>query len=77
MIMDIAAIGLIEDEDILLDLASLALSQLDHENADIAHYLDMLEDIEDRVCAEGRSAGRTGRGAFARSARRTGVRWRR
>jgi len=54
--MDIAAIGLIEDEDILLDLASLALSQLDHENADIAHYLDMLEDIEDRVCAEGRSA---------------------
>ena len=54
--MDIAAIGLIEDEDILLDLASLALSQLDHENANIAHYLEMLEDIEDRVCAEGRSA---------------------
>ena len=54
--MDIAAIGLIEDEDILLDLASLALSQLDHENANIAHYLELLEDIEDRVCAEGRSA---------------------
>lgn len=54
--MDFAAIGLIEDEDILLDLASLALSQLDHENADIAHYLELLEEIEDRVCAEGRSA---------------------
>lgn len=54
--MDFAAIGLIEDEDILLDLASLALSQLDHENANIAHYLELLEEIEDRVCAEGRSA---------------------
>lgn len=54
--MDIAAIGLIEDEDILLDLAALALSQLDHENTDIARYLKMLEEIEDRVCQEGRSA---------------------
>jgi hypothetical protein len=27
--MDVATIGLIEDEDILLDLASLALSHLD------------------------------------------------
>lgn len=54
--MDIAAIGLIEEEDILLDLASLALSHLDHEKADIARYLEMLDGIEDRVCAEGRSA---------------------
>ena len=53
--MDVAVIGLIEDEDILLDLASLALSQLDH-GRDIARYLDMLEEIEDRVCHEGRSA---------------------
>lgn len=30
--MDVASIGFIEDEDILLDLASLALSHLDHEN---------------------------------------------
>src|SRR3546814_5278104 len=49
-------IGLIEDEDILLDVASLALSHLDHENTDIARYLEMLEEIEDRVCHEGRSA---------------------
>lgn len=54
--MDIAAIGLIEDEDILLDLASLALSHLDHENMDIARYLEKLEEIEDQVCHEGRSA---------------------
>jgi regulator of sirC expression with transglutaminase-like and TPR domain len=56
MIMDIASIGLIEDEDILLDLASLALSHLDHENSDIAPYLQKLEEIEDRPCHEGRSA---------------------
>ena len=54
--MDVAAIGLIEDEDILLDLASLALSHLDHQNTDIAPYLQMLEEIEDRVCDEGRGA---------------------
>ncbi|GLQ53306.1 transglutaminase-like domain-containing protein [Devosia nitrariae] len=54
--MDVATIGLIDDEDILLDLASLALSHLDHENTDIAPYLKKLEEIEDRVCDEGRSA---------------------
>lgn len=54
--MDVATIGLIDDEDILLDLASLALSHLDHENTDVAPYLKTLEEIEDRVCEEGRSA---------------------
>lgn len=54
--MDVATIGLIEDEDILLDLASLALSRLDHANSDIAPYLKTLEEIEDRLCEEGRSA---------------------
>jgi regulator of sirC expression with transglutaminase-like and TPR domain len=54
--MDVASIGLIEDEDILLDLASLALSHLDHEKTDISPYLEKLEEIEDRVCDEGRSA---------------------
>lgn len=66
--MDVAAIGLIEDEDILLDVASLALSHLDHEKADIARYLEMLEEIEDRVCQEGRSSLLPGEraGALAR-----------
>ncbi|WP_157016887.1 transglutaminase family protein [Mesorhizobium xinjiangense] len=54
--MDVGTIGLIEDGDILLDLASLALSHLDHENTDIGPYLERLEEIEDRVCDEGRSA---------------------
>jgi hypothetical protein len=40
VIVDVSTIGLIEDEDILLDLASLALSHLDHDNADIAPYLE-------------------------------------
>jgi regulator of sirC expression with transglutaminase-like and TPR domain len=56
VIVDVSTIGLIEDEDILLDLASLALSHLDHDNADIAPYLEKLEEIEDRICHEGRSA---------------------
>ncbi|SBV32340.1 conserved protein of unknown function [uncultured Sphingopyxis sp.] len=54
--MDITAIGLIEDEDILLDLGALALSHLDHASADMAPYLAMLEAIEDRLCRAGRSA---------------------
>jgi hypothetical protein len=29
--VDVATIGLIQDEDILLDMASLAVSHLDHE----------------------------------------------
>jgi regulator of sirC expression with transglutaminase-like and TPR domain len=60
VIVDVATIGLIEDEDILLDLASLAVSHLDNENTDIAPYLEKLEEIEDRVCDEGRSAFRPG-----------------
>jgi regulator of sirC expression with transglutaminase-like and TPR domain len=55
VIVDVSTIGLIEDEDIQLDLASLALSHLDHANTDIAPYLQMLEEIEGRVRHEGRS----------------------
>jgi regulator of sirC expression with transglutaminase-like and TPR domain len=54
--VDVFTIGLIEDEDILLDLAALALSHLDHDNADIAPYLEKLDEIEEQVCHEGREA---------------------
>lgn len=54
--MDVATIGLIEDEDILLDIAALALSHLDHASTNVARYLAMLDEIEERVCHEGRSA---------------------
>ena len=54
--MDITNIGLVDDDDILLDIAALALSQLDHGEADLQPYLAQLDEIEDLVCAEGRSA---------------------
>ena len=37
--MDITNIGLVDDDDILLDIAALALSQLDHGEADLQPYL--------------------------------------
>ena len=54
--MNIQTIGLIDDEDILLDLAALALSQLDHGDASVEAYLELLSDIEDRVCEGGKNA---------------------
>lgn len=54
--MDISVIGVLDDQDILLDIAALALSQLDHAECDVGTYLAQLEAIEDRVCEEGRGA---------------------
>lgn len=54
--MDISVIGVLEDQDILLDFAALALSQLDHEECDLNKYIERLDEIEERVCQEGRSA---------------------
>lgn len=54
--MDITNIGLVDDDDILLDIAALALSRLDHGEADLQPYLAQLDEIEELVCAEGRSA---------------------
>jgi regulator of sirC expression with transglutaminase-like and TPR domain len=55
-IMDVSVIGVLEDQDILLDVAALALSQLDHEESDLDAYLKQLDEIEERICQEGRSA---------------------
>ena len=54
--MDISVIGVLDDQDILLDIAALALSQLDHAECDVGTYLAQLEAIEDGVCEEGRGA---------------------
>lgn len=54
--MNIQTIGLIDDDDILIDIAALALSQLDHGDADLEAHLDYLNGIEERICAEGKSA---------------------
>lgn len=56
--MEISVIGVLEDQDILLDVAALALSQIDHPQSDVNEYLALLEAIEDRLCEEGRSASR-------------------
>ena len=54
--MDFSVIGVLDDQEILLDIAALALSQLDHAECDVGAYLAQLEAIEDGVCEEGRGA---------------------
>ncbi len=46
MIDAIAHLGLLDDEDIKLDLAALELSALDHPGLDLAPYVDLLDAIE-------------------------------
>jgi regulator of sirC expression with transglutaminase-like and TPR domain len=59
-ILEIATIGLIDDEEILLDIAALALSQQDHVQADLDRYIELLDEVEEQVCADGGSAVRSG-----------------
>ena len=49
MVDTVTALGLLDDEDIALDRAALALSALDHEDADLAPYLALLDRIEARL----------------------------
>jgi len=53
---DIATLGLLDDDEIELDLAALALSELDHDGIDLAPYLALLEDIGDRLALAGGEA---------------------
>lgn len=45
----IVHLGLLDDEEIELDLAALELSALDHDGIDLAPYVARLEDIEDEL----------------------------
>lgn len=56
MIQEIAHLGLLDDEDIMLDAAALELSALDHPGTDLAPYADLLVDIADRLQERGRDA---------------------
>jgi regulator of sirC expression with transglutaminase-like and TPR domain len=56
VITELEQIGLLEDEEIELDLAALVLSELDHEGIDLTPYLDLLDAIEDRLMEAGESA---------------------
>lgn len=49
MIPAISHLGLLDDEDILLDLAALELSALDHEGTSLDPYIAMLQEMEDRL----------------------------
>lgn len=53
---DIATLGLLDDEEIELDHAALALSALDHEGVDLDPYLTLLDDIEDALAIAAVSA---------------------
>lgn len=49
-------LGLIEDDDIVLDEAALSLALLDHEGTDLAAYYRLLEAIATRLDIVGRNA---------------------
>ncbi len=49
LVETIGYIGLLDDEDIELDSAALALSSLDHEGQDLEPYLEQLRQISDAV----------------------------
>ena len=56
MITDVSDLGLLDDDEIELDLAALALSELDHDGVDLEPYLDLLQEIEDRLESVGGDA---------------------
>lgn len=56
MSADVITLGLLDDDEIELDRAALALSELDHEGIDLDPYLALLDEIDDRLLAVGRSA---------------------
>lgn len=49
MIPDIAHLGLLDETELELDAAALELAALDHPNADLAHYVALLETMSDRL----------------------------
>src|SRR5258708_7431095 len=52
----VANLGLLDDDEIELDQAALALSELDHEGIDIEPYLALLEAIGERLETVGEAA---------------------
>ena len=56
MIDDIAHLGLLDDDEILLDEAALELSALDHPGVSLDGYLDQLGEIAEDLVARGSSA---------------------
>jgi regulator of sirC expression with transglutaminase-like and TPR domain len=53
MLEDIAHLGLVDEDEIILDAAALELSALDHAGVSLSTYLEALEEITNRVNDEG------------------------
>ena len=53
---DLNRLGLIDEDEIALDEAALSLARLDHPDADLASYRDLLDAIEARLELVGRDA---------------------
>jgi regulator of sirC expression with transglutaminase-like and TPR domain len=49
MVDEITRLGLIDEPDIELDKAALAIAALDHTEADLSSYLDLLDQIAERL----------------------------
>lgn len=56
MIQEIAHLGLLDDDEIVLDAAALELSALDHPGADLAPYAELLGDLAERLEVRGLNA---------------------
>jgi regulator of sirC expression with transglutaminase-like and TPR domain len=56
MKLEVEQIGLLDDDEIELDLAALALSELDHDGVDLDPYLDFLDEVEARLITVGEHA---------------------
>jgi regulator of sirC expression with transglutaminase-like and TPR domain len=52
----IASYGLMEDEEIELDVAALELSELDHDGIDLTEHVQLLRDIAERLSVVGADA---------------------
>jgi hypothetical protein len=73
----ILQIGLLDDEDIALDVGALHLAALDHPDADLEPYVSMLNAITKRVAALGTVADSAAARADAGACDRHGIRLRR
>jgi regulator of sirC expression with transglutaminase-like and TPR domain len=56
MMTTIGHLGLLDDEEIDLDVAALELSALDHDGIDLDPYLGILKDMAERLSVVGRAA---------------------
>jgi len=65
MTPDVATLGLLDDEEIELDHAALALSELDHEGLDLTPYAALLDAMTDRLDIVGAIAQTPGEQAEA------------